>query len=192
MSTGEDTASLLRRCNAGDDEAYGELFGRIYDDLRRRARALGAGPNATLSTTALVHETYVRLASSQLALADKAHFFRLAARAMRHVMIDAARRRDAAKRGDGLRVVTLDSAIIGDQPEDVDVLALDQSLTRLGEQAPRLAQIVDLHFFAGLGFVEIAELLELSERTVARDWRAARAVLGVALAEQTNGSSARS
>lgn len=180
----EDTASLLARCNGGDEAAYGELFGRIYDDLRRRARALGAGANVTLSTTALVHETYVRLAGSQLSLTDKAHFFRLAARAMRNVLIDAARRRDAAKRGDGQRAVTLNSQIIGEQPDDIDVLALDQSLTKLGHEAPRLAQIVDLHFFAGLGFVEIAELMELSERTVARDWRAARAVLGVALAEQ--------
>lgn len=179
---GDDTRALLHRCNTGDEAAYGELFGKIYDDLHRRARRWTAHVDATLSTTALVHETYLSLAGAQLSLNDKAHFFRLAARAMRRVLIDAARRRDAFKRGSGLRRVTLDSKRIGVVP-DMDVLALDASLESLSASEPRLAQVVELHFFAGLGFAEIADLLGLSERTVARDWRAARALLSMALAD---------
>ncbi|HET8897719.1 MAG TPA: ECF-type sigma factor [Rhodanobacteraceae bacterium] len=178
----DDTIALLQRCNEGDEDAYGELFGRIYDDLHRRARQWTDRAGATLSTTALVHETYLSLAGAQLSLNDKAHFFRLAARAMRRVLIDAARRRDAQKRGDGYRRVTLDSKLFGAAP-DLDIMALDQSLESLSASEPRLAQVVDLHFFAGLGFNEIAGLLELSERTVARDWRTARALLSLTLAD---------
>lgn len=179
---GDDTFALLHRCNEGDEAAYGELFGKIYDDLHRRARQWNDRAGATLSTTALVHETYLSLAGVHLSLNDKAHFFRLAARAMRRVLIDAARRRDALKRGDGFRRVTLDSNLVDAAP-GIDVLALDESLENLSTSEPRLAQVVDLHFFAGLGFGEIATLLELSERTVARDWRAARALLSLALSE---------
>lgn len=180
--SGESTAVLLHRCNAGDEAAYGELFGKIYDDLRRRAQRWTDRADATLSTTALVHEAYLSLAGASLSLNDKAHFFRLAARAMRRILIDASRRRDAQKRGDGFRRVTMDSKLIGAAP-DLDIFALDQSLESLANSDPRLAQVVDLHFFAGLGFVEIAALLNLSERTVARDWRAARALLSLVLSE---------
>jgi RNA polymerase sigma factor (TIGR02999 family) len=179
---GEDTVALLHRCNDGDEAAYSLLFGKIYEDLRRRARQWTGRPGATLSATALVHETYLNLAASQLSVNDKAHFFRLAARAMRHVLIDAARRRDSLKRGDGFERVTLDYALVGAQP-DIDVFALDQLLERMAVAEPRLAQVVDLHFFAGIDFSEIARMLDLSERTVARDWRAARALLSMALNE---------
>lgn len=186
VERGEDTAVLLHRCKEGDEAAYSLLFGKIYEDLRRRARQWTGRPSATLSATALVHETYLSLAGAQLELHDKAHFFRLAARAMRHVLVDAARRRGALKRGEGHRGVTLDSELIGVQA-DFDVLALDQSLEQLSNSEPRLAQVVDLHFFAGIDFVEIARMLDLSERTVARDWRAARALLSLALSESPGG-----
>lgn len=178
----EDTAVLLHRCKDGDEDAYSLLFGKIYEDLRRRARQWTGRPGATLSATALVHETYLSLAGAQLELHDKAHFFRLAARAMRHVLVDAARRRDTLKRGEGYRAITLDSQLVGAQA-DFDVLALDQSLEQLSDSEPRLAQVVDLHFFAGIDFVEIARMLDVSERTVSRDWRAARALLSLALSE---------
>ena len=179
---GEDTAALLRRCSHGDEGAYGELFGLVYADLHRRARRWVGSAGATLSTTALVHETFVSLAGARLALNDKAHFFRLAARAMRRVLIDASRRRDAHKRGGGQQGFTLDTSLAA-PGRDLDLVALDQALENLATSEPRLAQVVELHFYAGLEFTEIAQLMALSERTVARDWRAARALLHLALAE---------
>lgn len=178
----ESTAALLERCAHGDQEAYDALFGLIYADLHRRARALTAGSGATLSTTALVHEAYLSLAGSRLALNDKAHFFRIAARVMRRILIDASRERKALKRGGDLQPITLDAAL-SVPGQDLDLLALDQALERLAVQDTRLAQVVELHFYAGLEFTQIAQLLDLSERTVGRDWRAARALLHVSLEE---------
>jgi len=183
---GEDTAALLHRCSHGDEGAYGELFELVYADLHRRARRWGGGAGATLSTTALVHETFLSLAGARLALNDRAHFFRIAARAMRRVLIDASRRRDARKRGGGQHGFTLDASL-AEPGRDLDLVALDQALERLAASEPRLAQVVELHFYAGLEFTEIAALLALSERTVARDWRAARALLHLALAEAPEG-----
>lgn len=181
---GDDTAALLRRCSRGDEGAYGELFELVYADLHRRARRWVGGAQATLSTTALVHETFVSLAGARVALSDKAHFFRLAARAMRRVLIDASRRRDARKRGGGQAGFTLDTSLAAPD-RDLDLVALDQALERLAASEPRLAQVVELHFYAGLEFTEIAQLMDLSERTVARDWRAARALLQLSLADDT-------
>jgi RNA polymerase sigma factor (TIGR02999 family) len=178
----EDTAALLHRFSRGDEGAYGELFERVYADLRRRARRWVGGAHATLSTTALVHETFVSLAGAHVALNDKAHFFRLAARAMRRVLIDASRRRDTRKRGGGQAGLMLDTSL-ATPDRDLDLVALDQALERLAASEPRLAQVVELHFYAGLEFTEIAQLMQLSERTVARDWRAARALLHLALVE---------
>lgn len=178
----EYTALLLRNYAAGDAGAHDALFRLIHDDLRRRAHRWSHGRDATLSTTVLVHETWLRLAGADLSLNDRAHFFRVAARAMRRVLIDAARRNDAQKRGDGIANLTLDTS----QPTpdtSIDVLALDQALQNLATSEPRLARVVELHFFAGLDFVEIARLLDLSERTVGRDWRAARALLRFSLDE---------
>ena len=182
MNENENTALLLRRCAAGDAGAHAALFGLIQDDLRRRAHRWSRGGDATLSTTALVHETWLRLAGADLTLNDRAHFFRVAARAMRRVLIDAARQRDARKRGDGMAPLTLDTALPA-SAASLDLLALDQALEELAVSEPRLARIVELHFFAGLDFVEIARLLDLSERTVGRDWRTARALLRLALSD---------
>lgn len=176
----ELAARLLQRYAAGDASAKDGLFDLIHDDLRRRAHRWSHGPDATLSTTALVHETWLRVASADLSLNDRAHFFRIAARAMRRVLIDAARRNDAQKRGDGLANVTLDTGLPA-PAASVDMLALDQALESLAASEPRLARIVELHFFAGLDFVDIARLLDLSERTVGRDWRTARALLRLSL-----------
>lgn len=182
-SDDQDTGDLLRRCSSGDVRAYDTLFAAVYADLHRRARHLARGAGATLSTTALVHETYLKLAGRNLALNDKAHFFALAARAMRHVLLNAARDSLAQKRGGGQIEATFDSALAvpSDAGDHVDVVALDQALQQLATADARLAQVVELHFFAGLGFAEIGELLGLTERTVARDWRAARALLQMQL-----------
>lgn len=172
------TVELARRCSAGDAEARDALFSAIYADLRARAhRLLRQSSAVTLSTTALVHETWLKLAGSRLQPADRSHFFCIASRAMRQVLMNAARERSALKRGGELSRVTLTALTTGEEVDLVKVLALDEALVSLARDDERLAQVVELHFFAGLGFAEIAELLDLSERTVARDWRAARALL---------------
>ena len=183
----DQTSALLQRFASGDSVAYDILFERVHEDLRRRARRWSQGAGATLSTTALVNETYLSLAGTHLELADQQHFFRIAARAMREVLIDAARRRDAQKRGAGIVPATLDTNYPA-ASQSLDVLALDQVLKQLATFEPRLAQVVDLHFFAGLDFVEIARLLQCSDRTIGRDWRTARAWLQVALDEAATGA----
>ena len=193
MCTGGDdehVTLLLQRYAAGDASAHDGLFGLIHDDLRRRAHRWSCGPDATLSTTALVHETWLRLAGADLTLNDRSHFFRVAARAMRRVLIDAARRNDAQKRGDGAIHATVDTNVPV-PAASIDVLALDQALEKLAASEPRLARIVELHFFAGLDFVEIARMLDVSERTVGRDWRAARALLRLSLIESDGATELR-
>lgn len=150
----------------------------VYDELRALAstylRSEGAGH--TLQPTALVHEAYVRLAGQRTELNDPRHYFALAAQAMRRVLIDHARRRKAQRRG-GERPVTLrpGHAVTDDDP--VDVLALDQALTKLETEHERAARTVELRYFAGLGVAETAEVLGVSGVTVKRDWRFAKAWL---------------
>jgi RNA polymerase sigma factor (TIGR02999 family) len=177
------TADLLRRCSGGDTRAYDTLFAAVYSDLHKRARHMARGAGATLSTTALVHETYLKLVGRDLALNDRAHFFALAARAMRQVLLNAARDSAAQKRGGDQVEATFENAMAvpSNVNDQVDVVALDQALERLAAVDTRLAQVVELHFFAGLGFAEIGEIIGVTERTVARDWRAARAMLQMQL-----------
>ena len=184
--TSEDTLGLTQRYAGGDEAAYNQLFQKIYQDLRRRAHMqLGGRRDGTMSTTLLVHETYLKLAGAHLALKDRTHFFAIAARAMRQILINAARDRAAQKRGAGQNQVTFDQdALAAPEPEH-DLLGLDTALQALEQHDTRLAQVVELHFFAGLDFARIAELLGLSERTVARDWRAARALLRLHLESLT-------
>lgn len=186
VETEKVTSSLLARYAAGDSTAYDMLFAAVYDDLMLRAKRLSRDAGKTLSTTALVHETYIKLAGSGLSLNDEAHFFALAARAMRQVVINSVRDRGAQKRGGGMIQATFDSGLIADGGQNIDFLALEQALKDLAETDPRLARVVDLHFYAGLEFGEIGRLLEVSERTVARDWRAARALLQLRLDAPTD------
>ncbi len=174
----EDTLDLVQRCASGDEVAYNRLFEAIYQDLRQRAHLQLAGRrDGTLSTTLLVHETYLKLAGTRLAPNDRAHFFAIAARAMRQILINAARDRAAQKRGGDQQQVTFDQDALAAPELGHDLLGLDAAMKALEAHDPRLAQVVELHFFAGLDFAAIADLLALSERTVARDWRAARAIL---------------
>ncbi len=186
VETEKVTSSLLARYAAGDSTAYDMLFAAVYDDLMLRAKRLSRDAGKTLSTTALVHETYIKLAGSGLSLNDEAHFFALAARTMRQVVINSVRDRGAQKRGGGMIQATFDSGLIADGGQNIDFLALEQALKDLAETDPRLARVVDLHFYAGLEFGEIGRLLEVSERTVARDWRAARALLQLRLDAPTD------
>lgn len=193
MSSAESTEEIIRllsAARAGDRSAADVLFARVYRDLHRLAHAQLAArgrPGDTLNTTALVHEAYLRLAQPKgLSAEDRAHFFNLAARIMRHVVVDYARRRDAAKRsGDLVRIEVGgrgEPAAQADVRLTEDLLALDAALARLEAESPRLARLVELRFFAGLGFAEIGEVCGYNERTAKRDWRKARAFLLVELA----------
>ena len=181
-----EVTRLLVAARSGDRDASARLFELVYDDLRRLAgRRLRDrhGP----STTSLVHDAYLRMdRNGALPYADRRHFFAVAARAMRQIVIDDARARKATKRGAGAEPLALDGVVepanpAGDLPVE-DLLALDAALERLEGSEPRLAETVEWHFFAGLTFAEIAEAREVSERTVLRDWRAARALLHQELA----------
>lgn len=155
------------------------LFVSAYEELRRLAAAVrGRGATTTITPTALVNEAWLKLsASADLRPTSRLHFKRIAARAMRQVLVEAARRRHAAKRGGGALLVTFDEALedSGGTPEEV--LALEESLEALARLAPRQAQVVECRFYGGLEVAETAELLGISEATVLRDWRAARAWL---------------
>lgn len=179
--TSSDVVSLLRLARNGEQGAADRLFSTLYEDLKRLARAQlrrAQAPKGTLDTTALVHEAYIRLIEpAGLAAEDRAHFFNLAARVMRHVMADFARRRGAAKRGADLRVTWPDGFEPAVDVHGSRVLAIDEALERLERESARLAQLVELRFFAGLSIEEVAVLQNVSDRTVKRDWRRARAFL---------------
>jgi RNA polymerase sigma factor (TIGR02999 family) len=163
---------------AGDSDAADLLYRAVYDELRRIARAqrarLGAGD--TMGTTVVVHELYLRLSrAEELTVADRHHFFSLAARVMRQILIDGARRA-MARGGDWLRVDDAEERLVAPQ-RPAEILALDEALDRLAAQDAELASLVELHFFAGLSLERIAESAGKSERTLRRDWRRARAFL---------------
>lgn len=156
-----------------------ELFTLAYEELRRLAAVVRRGdPSATLTPTALVNEAWLKLASSlPVGATSRLHFKRIAARAMRQILVDAARRRDAAKRGLGQALVTFDEALGQAAAGPDEFLALDTALEELARVNPRQAAMVESRFFGGLDVAETAELLGISEATVLRDWRAAKAWL---------------
>ena len=171
-----DVTRLLEAVRGGERNALDRLLPIVYEELRAVAgRQLGRErPDHTLHATALVHEAYVKLAGGGVDAVDRAHFLAIAARAMRQVLVDHARRRMAAKRGGDWAVTTLSD---GHNPVDFrpeEMLALDRALERL---EPRQRQVVEYRFFAGMEEAEIAAVLEVSERTVRRDWVKARAWL---------------
>ena len=172
---------LLRAWASGDQGAFDKLLPLLYDELRRQARLyMRAQPaGQTLQTTALVHEAYLRLVGqSAVEWKGRAHFFGVAAKAMRSILVDHARARNAAKRGGSARAITLDDAggLAGPQAS-VDVLALHEALERLAEVDSRKSQLVELRFFGGLGIDEAAAVLGVSPATVKREWTTARAWL---------------
>lgn len=168
---------LLRRHRAGDRGALDEVIPLVYNELNRAARRQlrGEPVGHTLSATALVHEAYLRLADlRELEWQDRAHFLAVAARAMRRVLVDHARRHRADKRGGGDRPVSLDEALIVADENMETVLAVDHALNRLVTLSPRLAQVVEYRFFGGLTEDETAAALGVTPRTVQRDWVKAR------------------
>jgi RNA polymerase sigma factor (TIGR02999 family) len=176
-----EVTRLLEAAVAGDGEALDRLVPLVYEDLRRVARRQldREGGGHTLQTTALIHEAYLKLAGGgAVSASSRAHFLAIAARAMRQVLVDYARRRKAAKRGGGVISVTL-----GDEPQPADasaedLLALDEALEQLD---PRQRQVIECRFFGGMEENDIAAALGVSERTVRRDWVKARAWLYKAL-----------
>jgi RNA polymerase sigma factor (TIGR02999 family) len=178
---GSDAGTPLE---AGDRRALDHLFSVAYEELRRLAASVKrSDPNASLTPSTLVNEAWLKLAGSpQLASTSPLHFKRIAARAMRQVLIEAARRRQAEKRGGSNAVfVTFDEALEAPMSTGEELLVLDDALDALAKLNPRQAMMVEGRFFGGLDVAETAELLEVSEATVLRDWRAAKAWLALQL-----------
>ncbi len=181
----DDVTGLLRRWSGGDDRALDQLFPIVYDRLRGLAhRRLQAEPgHCSLDTTGLVHEAYLKLvAGPEPDLRDRGHFLSLASRVMRHVLVDHARARRAAKRGGGAAAVELDDALAGIPDRDLDVYAdMDEALKRLEALDPRQSRILEQRYFGGLSLEETAGALGVSLATVKRELRSARAWLAAEL-----------
>lgn len=175
-----DVTGLLIKWGQGDKAALDALIPLVYRELRgvAGARLRGERAGCSLQTTALVHETYLRLVDlHRLTIENRTHFFAIAARLMRQILVDQARRSQAEKRGGGLTMVTIEAASPASAPNIVDVLVLDQALEELASMDERLCRVVELKFFGGLTIDETAEALDVSSATVERDWAAARAWL---------------
>ncbi len=176
----QDVTNLLVEWRRGDEGALARLIPIVYGELRRvaSARLRNEASDHTLQTTALVHEAYLRLVGlDRLTLHNRTHFFAMAARLMREILVDHARRKHALKRGGGVTVLGLDDVAAGGETAIVDVLALDEALTDLASFDQRVGRVVELRFFAGLSIAETAEALDISAATVERDWTIAKAWL---------------
>jgi RNA polymerase sigma factor (TIGR02999 family) len=176
-ANGGEVTRLLKAWHAGDQDAYGQLSAILYEELRRQAARCmrGERPGVTLQATALVHESFVRLAGAgQVDWEDRKHFLAVAARTMRRVLVDAVRAKTTAKRGERAERAELDSRLAARDVPIVDLLALDEALERLARFDARKAQVIELRYFGGLTVEEAAEALEVAPDTVARDWRLAR------------------
>ena len=173
-------SQLLAEVSHGNRNAEAVLMTQVYGELRRLARKYMRAErvNHTLQPTALVNEAYMRLMSEPGASwQNRAHFFATAAQLMHHILVDHARARKAGKRGGVQHQVTLDERLVSTEDNSVDVLALHEALEKLAKLDARQARVVELHFFGGLTFTEIAYVLDASDRTVKRDWEMARAWL---------------
>jgi RNA polymerase sigma factor (TIGR02999 family) len=169
--------------SAKERQALDQVFSLAYEELRRLASSIKRGdPSNTLSPTALVNEAWLKLANSpDVASTSPLHFKRIAARAMRQLLVEAARRRSAHKRGGEAIFVSFDDSLDGATMLQENLVALDTALTELSRLEPRQALIVESRFFGGLEVSEISSLIGVSEATILRDWRAAKAWLGQAL-----------
>lgn len=170
---------LFRLWRSGDEQALHRLLPFVYEELRRIARRhlRRERPDHTLQTTALIHEAYLRLVDQGTAqVRDRCHFVALTSHLMRQILVDHARARLAKKRDGGCRV-TLAEDIPAVEPQEIDVLAIDDALTRLGALDPQQARVVELRYFGGLSIRETSDALGVSEATVKREWATARAWL---------------
>lgn len=177
--------ALLNDWKSGNPAAIEKLMPLIYAELHKLARRhmQRQKPSHTLQTTALIHEAYLKLASApSTRWANRGEFYSVAAKAMRHVLVDHARARQAAKRGGGWQAVPLDEGIAVSDERLAGLIALDEALDRLSKLHPRQSEVIELRFFGGLGVEETAAILQVSAETVMLDWRAAKAWLHKELA----------
>jgi len=186
-----EVTRLLRAWRAGSNEAQDELWTVLYDELKGLARGVlrHRGRSPQERATSLVHKAYLRLLGSEVDWTDRRHFFAIAARAMRFVLADEARRQLSKKRGEG-KALPLDGQVLQEVADPLahrpeEVLAVHQALQKLAELRPRHEQLVELRYFAGLSVQETAEVLSLTPRTVVRDWKTVRVWLHGELAGPT-------
>jgi RNA polymerase sigma factor (TIGR02999 family) len=189
----ESITRLLIDAQAGESGAWNRIYGLLYDDLHRIARAqIHQRTTGRISATSLVNESWLRLSGAHFSVENRLHFTALVARAMRFVLMDEVRKGMAEKRGDGQRAMSLDEDIdvAQDSAQDgalLEMVALDAALTRLSRLDERLGQLVELRYFAGLDDSEIAEALGVTDRTLRRDWRKARAFMLTQLGDVSEG-----
>jgi RNA polymerase sigma-70 factor (ECF subfamily) len=188
MASSQEVTRLLTAWSHGEQAALDQLMPLVYAELRRMAgRFMRAqSPSHTLQTTALIHEAYLRLAvDASRQWENRTHFFRVAAKAMRQILVDHARARQALRRGGHEhRAIALDKAVVIPDNRVAEMVALDDALTELAKLSPRQSQIVELRYFGGFDVGETAEALSISPETVMRDWRAAKAWLYSQLSPQ--------
>jgi RNA polymerase sigma factor (TIGR02999 family) len=181
---------LLRASRGGNREALDRLFSLLYDELRRVAhrQLLSEQRDATLNTTALIHEAYLRMVDqNQVGWEDRAHFFGYAARTMRAIIVDYARRRSTGKRGGGMARLSFDDRDLPVEAQAETIVAVDDALTQLAAVNDRLSRVVECRFFGGLSVEETAAALSVTDRTVRRDWIKAKAWLYDALSGEAAG-----
>jgi len=177
MSSGGQVTRLLAELRGGNEGARSELIALVYDELHRIAARYmrNERPEHTLQATALVNEAYLQLSRQQHSnWQDRAHFFAVAATTMRSILIDYARARNADKRGGGQPRLSLEESLVFAEGRSGELLALDEALKKLAEFAPRESRVVELRYFGGLSVEETAEVLQVSPKTVKRDWRRAK------------------
>lgn len=185
--TPHEVTQLLLAWSEGDEAALDRLVSLVYAELRILAKRYmrRERPEHTLQATALINEAYLRLIDAKrVRWQDRAHFFGVAARLMRQILVDFARERGYQKRGGAVRQVSLDEALVVGKKQDEDLVALDEALSALAETDLRKSQVVELRFFGGLSIEETAEALKVSPETVRRDWRLAKSWLLQKLSEK--------
>lgn len=177
LTSSHEVTSLLKAWCAGDEAALDRLMPLVYEELRRAARCYMRRENSghTLQTTALINEVYLRLVTFPgISWQNRAHFFAVCAKLMRRILVDLARSRNAQKRGAGVREDAFDEALFAPNSLSFDLLALNQAMNRLDAIDQRKCRVVEMKFFGGLSVEESAEVLNVSEETVKRDWRLAK------------------
>lgn len=180
MKTATEVTQLLHSWSGGDRAALESLMEVVYTELRRLAHSYlrRERPGHTLQSTALVHEAYLRLIDQKnVTWQNRAHFFGIAAHMMRRILVDHARSRQASKRGAGISLITLDEAVAGSDPRDLNLVVLDMALDTLAGIDSQQSRIVELRYFAGLSIDDIAEVMKISPATVKREWAIAKAWL---------------
>jgi RNA polymerase sigma-70 factor (ECF subfamily) len=170
-----DITEMLAAWVKGDDEALADVAPLVYNDLRAIARRhLARAPAVAVASGTLVHEAYLKLVNSRgIRCNNRAHFFALCSQMIRRILVDHARKHRSAKRGEGMQV-PLDDDLLGSRSRGVEIEALDEALDALARFDPRKSRVVELRFFGGLSVEETAEILEISEETVTRDWKVAK------------------